>query len=90
MEYYAAPPQELFDEIKKQAIAVWNTFSDEFGYASEKIDEIKDIQNIKDNAWHIIAMFDIQNRQIFLRGLSHKSLNYVNLILNEYENTYNF
>ncbi len=32
--YYDAPPQEIFDDIKENATKIWNTYSDEFGYRS--------------------------------------------------------
>ena len=60
--YYDAPPQEIFDDIKENATKIWNTYSDEFGYRSEKINRIKNIKNISDNAWYIVAMFDGGNQ----------------------------
>ena len=56
--YYQAPPQAIFEDIKEKAIKLWNTYDDTYGYATEKIDRIKDIENVKDNAWYIVAMFD--------------------------------
>lgn len=61
-EYYTAPKQEIFDDIKENAIKIWKTYDDTFGYATEKIDRIKDLQNIQDNAWYMVAMFDHINR----------------------------
>lgn len=62
-QYYTAPPQKIFDEIKEAAIKLWNTYDDSYGYASGKISRIKDIKNIKDNAWYIVAMFDCNNQR---------------------------
>lgn len=59
--YYEAPPQEVFDDIKANAEKIWRTYDDTHGYASEKIKRI-DINNIKDNAWYIVAMFDYDNQ----------------------------
>ncbi len=64
--YYDAPPQKVFDDIKENATKIWNTYSDEFGYRSDKIDRIKDIKNIQDNAWYIVAMFDYINQSKLL------------------------
>ena len=61
-----APPQEVFDDIKKNAIKIWKTYDDEFGYATKKINAIKDLENIKDNAWFIVAMFDPINQEKLL------------------------
>jgi hypothetical protein len=69
-QYYAAPAQAVFDDIKQAAIKVWGEYDDTYGYASEKINYIKDIQNVKDNAWFIVAMFDHINK---VRLLGHVS-----------------
>ena len=61
-DYYKAPAISIFNDIKNNAIKIWKTYSDEFGYQSEKINRIKDLENIKDNAWYIVAMFDIVNQ----------------------------
>jgi len=63
--YYIAPSDELFEEVKREAIKLWleiDTDNDKFGYATEKINRIKDIQNVSDNFMYIVAMFDINNQ----------------------------
>ena len=72
-EYYTAPEQEIFDEVKQVAINIWNTYDDTHGYASKKIDRIKDIQNVQDNTAYIIAMFDQVNRAKLRDLLSEKA-----------------
>lgn len=62
-DYYKAPPQAVFDEIKAKAIELWRTYDDTHGYASKKIDSIKDMENIRDNTWTIVAMFDYFNQR---------------------------
>ncbi len=69
-EYYKAPSQQVFDEIKAGAIKIWNTYDNEYGYATDKINRIKDIQNFKDNAWFIVAMFDYQNQRKLMLEVS--------------------
>lgn len=59
--YYEAPPQEIFEEIKSKAIEIWQTYDNTYGYVDEKVNRIKDIKNVKDNAWYMIAMFDMHN-----------------------------
>lgn len=50
IDYYKAPSQEVFEDIKKNAIKIWKTYDNEFGYVDEKVNRIKDIQNVSDNA----------------------------------------
>ena len=60
--YYEAPTDEQFDDLKKEAIRIWGTYDNQYGYADEKIDRIKDLKNIRDNFMTIAAMFDGQNQ----------------------------
>ena len=43
--YYKQPKQEYFDEVKSVCIKTWGLFDDQFGYATEKINQIKDLEN---------------------------------------------
>lgn len=61
-EYYIAPSDEIFEDIKASAIKLWKTFDNEYGYVDGKLERIKNIQNISDNAWYIVAMFDGNNQ----------------------------
>lgn len=69
-EYYTAPSQEVFDEIKQAAIEIWEGYDDSYGYASEKINQIKNLQNASDNAWYMVAMFDRSNQTKLMRLVS--------------------
>lgn len=62
--YYTAPPQEIFEDIKINAIKVWSQYDkpEQREYRDSKIDRIKDLKNIEDNAWYIVAMFDLSNQ----------------------------
>jgi hypothetical protein len=60
--YYTAPSDEVFEEIKQKSIEIWQTYDDTYGYATEKIDRVKEIKNVKDNYMHIIGMFDSTNQ----------------------------
>ena len=62
-EYYTAPAQEIFDDVKQGAIALWQTYDDTYGYATDKVKRIKDIENVKDNTGYMVAMFDAENQQ---------------------------
>jgi plastocyanin domain-containing protein len=61
--YYSAPPQECFEDMKNCAIQIWKGYDNEYGYADEKINQIKDIGNVKDNFMYILAMFDDINQR---------------------------
>ena len=68
-EYYKAPSQEIFDDIKQASISVWKTYDDTFKYATGKIDRIKDLKNVRDNYAYMVAMFDRNNQFALLKNL---------------------
>ena len=61
-DYYKTPPQEIFDDIKENAIKIWETYDNTYGYVDEKVGRIKGLTNYKDNAWYMVAMFDCVNQ----------------------------
>lgn len=71
--YYTPPTEEIFDELKLVAIELWRTYDDEFGYATEKINSIKDTTNVQDNFMYMVAMFDIVNQRKLSFVLSEKT-----------------
>lgn len=70
MAYTDAPSDEVFNEIKEKAIEIWQTYDDTYGYATEKIDYVNSITNIKDNWGTIVGMFDHPNQMKLLAKLS--------------------
>jgi len=60
--YYTAPDDSIFEDIKDNAIKIWQSCDDIYGYATEKIDSIKDIKNVGDNYMYMVAMFDGSNQ----------------------------
>lgn len=72
--YYTAPPDHIFEEIKREAIKIWQSYDDTYGYATDKINRIKDVGNVKDNYAYIIAMFDTQNQRQLLANLAKGSI----------------
>jgi hypothetical protein len=64
-EYYTAPSQEVFDDIKRAATEIWSGYEDP--YKTEKLNRVANVQNVKDNAWFIVAMFDQKNQASLLR-----------------------
>lgn len=71
--YYQPPTDEQFNELKAKAIEIWQTYDDTYGYATEKVDRIKDIKNVGDNFMYMVAMFDIQNQAKLSRKLSEET-----------------
>ena len=63
MNYYDAPTDEQFKEVKEKAIEIWSGYDNQFWYADEKIGAIKDINNISDNFMYIVSMFDSSNQR---------------------------
>ena len=61
-DYYTAPSDEIFNDIKENAIKIWDTYDNTYGYRDEKVDRIKDLKNVSDNAWMMVAMFDYHNQ----------------------------
>ena len=72
-QYYTAPPQEVFDEIKAAAIEIWSEYDDQYGYASDKISCIQNIINVQDNAWYMVAMFDPMNQIKLIQRVSEST-----------------
>lgn len=70
-QYYTAPPDEVFKEIQYASMSIWASYEEP--YRSEKLARIKDIINIQDNAWYMVAMFDYQNRMKLLSMVSDKT-----------------
>jgi len=82
-DYYKAPEQKVFDEIKAASIKIWKTYDDTYGYATEKIDKIKDIENVKDNAWYMVAMFDHINQGKLCDSVSEETQLILDKIINQ-------
>ena len=76
-KYYEAPSDEIFEEIKREAINIWKTYDDTYDYATGKIKRIKDITNISDNGMYMVAMFDMSNRRKLLGNLSKEAEDFI-------------
>lgn len=70
--FYIPPSKELFDEIKRESIKLWNTYDDTYGYATKKIERIKDLENHSSNGIWMVQMFDIHNIHRLMKWLSPK------------------
>lgn len=71
------PSQEIFDEMKEIATDIWNTYDNEYGYVTEKLDRINSFGNIQDNAMVFYRMFDWKNQAKFRSKSSEGVLKYI-------------
>lgn len=65
-EYYTAPSDEVFEDIKNNAIKLWKIIADHPDYLEEKLSRIENLTNVRDNAWYICSMFSLNNMQDLL------------------------
>lgn len=72
-EYYTAPSDTIFNDVKKCAIQIWNTYDNTYWYATEKISAIKELKNIQDNTLYMVQMFDIHNQTKLLSIVSDET-----------------
>jgi hypothetical protein len=67
------PTDSTFNEVKQRAIDLWkevDSDNDKYGYASGKINRIKDLQKSKSNMMYIFNMFDPINQIKFVTPLT--------------------
>lgn len=83
MDYYKAPSQEIFEDIKENAIKIWKTYDNTYGYVDEKLEMIEGLRNISDNAWTIVAMFDYSNQRELLDMVKEETKKAILEIMNE-------
>jgi hypothetical protein len=83
--FYTPPREESFNELKEVCIRFWNTFDDEFGYASEKIGRIKDLSNDGPNFVMMIQMIHPVAREVISKLLSLETRNEISMRLYGWE-----
>lgn len=71
------PDIQVFNEMLNKAISIWSTYDDTYGYASEKINYIKSLTNVQDNAMVFYKMFDHFNQSKFLENISSAAFTYI-------------
>ena len=64
---------KLFNELREEAIKIWSTYDDTYGYASEKINYINSFGNVGDNYGTIIGMFDSTNQRKLFNNVSSEA-----------------
>lgn len=81
MGLYDPPSQEIFDDIKENSIKIWNTYGREGGYRDEKINRIKNTENIKDNVAYLVAMFDMVNQAKLIDMVKPETAKWIRTLL---------
>lgn len=61
--YYTAPDEASFEDMKRRATEIWNSYDDTYGYATKRTERIDHIKNVGDNFMYIFAMFDMSNQR---------------------------
>ena len=71
--YYSNPSDKIFNEVKQISMVLWGTYDDTYGYATGKIDSIKNLPNTNGYFMEIISMFDFRNQTKLAKTLSKES-----------------
>ena len=71
------PSQEIYNEMKSIANQIWETYDNQYGYVTEKLNYINRIDNIQDNAMVFYRMFDNNNQETFRANASNEVLEYI-------------
>lgn len=59
---YDAPSDRVFNDLKRNAIKIWKTYDNTYGYVDEKLAIVKKVTNYRDNYLVLINMFDPINQ----------------------------
>jgi len=68
---YETPSQEIYEDMKKVATEIWNTYDNEFWYVDEKLDKINSLENYADNVAIMYRMFDWHNQRLFIEKIKN-------------------
>lgn len=75
---HTTPSEEIFNDMKKAATEIWNTYDNTYGYRTEKLDRINSIQNYADNVMVMYRMFDSSNQAKMRVLVSAETTEYIN------------
>jgi hypothetical protein len=64
------PSIEIFNEMRAAATQIWNTYDNQFGYVTEKLNRINSLENIQDNAMVFYRIFDWENQAKLVPNIS--------------------
>ena len=80
--YYEPLSQDVFKELKEACIKEWKKHDNTYGYVDEKVDRIKNLENISDNGLYMLAMFDSSGQASIKNTLGQKALEEINERIN--------
>lgn len=81
LDYYKAPSQEIFEDIKRGCLEIWDTYGEP--YATEKKELVNMFTNMGDNCLTMVAMFDVHNMKRLLRIVSEPSCEWLEPFLKQ-------
>lgn len=89
-EYYTAPDEDIFHDIKLCCLAVWAKYyydRTSRPYMMEKMDRVLRMKNISDNYMSMIAMFDVGNQYELFTWLDAASAEKIKAALVDVDNS---
>ncbi len=82
MNYRDGTDQEVFDDIKANAIKLWESF-EKSKYRDKTINMINSTENGRDKAGYIVGMFDPHTRARLLKAVKSESKPYLEGLMRE-------
>ena len=64
---------EVFEELRREAIKIWNSYDNTYGYVDEKVRYLESFGNVKDNFGTIIGMFDPTNQAKLYQAVGYEA-----------------
>jgi hypothetical protein len=74
---HITPSEEIFKEMINIATIIWKQYDDEFGYVTEKLNIIHNLENYEDNIMIAYRMFDWLNQLEFRARVSEDVIQYI-------------
>lgn len=74
---HITPTKEIFNEMIDIASIIWNQYDNKFGYVTEKLNIVNNIENYEDNIMTAYRMFDHINQLKFIALASNDVLQYI-------------
>jgi hypothetical protein len=79
--FYKSPKDSYFEELRSVCIRYWSTFDDQFGYATEKINQVKSFENNEGNFMTMVKMIHPLAWEVIAELLSLETRNQISLRL---------